>query len=391
MRLLIVCNTEIIHSQSWVDLFMNDDEFDVRVFAHNNQVDGPYPPQQWKKPTYVLEHPQTSRGKSEVISLFPKHSKFFSARIIPRIPLNNWYLRRIINQWKPDIVHALSLVPVGYSLWQALSKKKRNHPLFVVSSWGSDIYMGKDIAIDIPKLKEVLSNCDGFIADCRRDMQNAFNLGLPEENLAFDFAIPVTGGLDLSKITNNIPIEKRNIILLPKGYELFENKIFSVLEALNMLCDKLDGFEIHILTASEDAKRYLSLMPESFRKYCRIHGLLQNTEVIDLMQRSRVVAAPSISDGSPVALLEAMAVGSLPVFSPLESIKEWIEDGKNGLLVHALHPNKIAQALDRALFDDRLFNSAAVINREIIEKKANRQKIKSQVKNYYKYLLNKKG
>ncbi|MBA2621015.1 MAG: glycosyltransferase family 4 protein [Acidobacteria bacterium] len=377
-----------MHSQSWIDLFEDDNEFDVRVFAHNLVVEGTYLPQKWKKPTYVLQHPRIHRENRKIIALFPdsKYAKFFSDRIIHRAPLNDWYLRRVIGKWKPDIVHSLSMLPVSYFTWRALSKLKTNRPLFVTSSWGTDINLGKDHAEDKPQIKEVLSNCDGFIADCERDIGNALNLGLPEKNLAFDFAVPVTGGIDVYKNTDGLPVEKRNVILLPKAYEGFENKFLPVLEALNSLRDKLEGFEVHLLMTSEDVKRYLSLMPEAFKKYCRVHTQLRKNEVLDLMKRARIMVSPSFSDGTPMTLLEAMSVGTLPVVSPLESIKEWIEDGKNGLLARALYPDEIARAVDRALSDDELFNSASIINREIIRKRANRQQIQSQVINYYKHL-----
>ena len=393
MRILIVCNTEIVHSQSWIDLFADDDEFDVRVFAHNLVVEGVYLPQEWKKPTYTVIPPIIHRENRKIISCFPnsRYAKSVAVRVTHRAPLQNWYLQKVIGKWKPDIVHSLGLLPVSYFTSQALSKIEKNRPLFIASSWGSDINMGKDLAVDIPKIKHVLNNCDGFIGDCQRDNGNALKLGLAKEKLAFDFAVPVNGGLDVDKNTDVLPIEKRNIILLPKAYEGFENKILPVLEALNIVRNKLAGFEVHLLVASPDVQRYLSLMPEEFKKYCRIHAQMRNNEVLDLLKRSRVMIAPSVSDGSPVILLEAMLSGALPVVSPLESIKEWIEDGKNGLLVHALHPDKIAQAIDRALFDDKLCESAAAINRNIIEKRADRKKIKSEIYNYYKYLLNEKG
>ncbi len=391
MRILVVCFPDSPHSQSWIDLFEDNNEFNVRVFAHNFVAAENYLPLEWKKPTYVLESSKAQRENAKIISLFPnsKYTKFFTTRISNRFPLANLYLQKVIRNWKPDIVHSLSLLPTGYFTWQALNKIKSNRPLFVVSSWGSDINLGKDITEDKIKIKEVLDNCDGFIADCKRDISNALDLGLAEEKLAFDFAVPVTGGIDIHKYTDDLPIERRKIILIPKAVEAFANKTLSVLEALNTLRDKLESFEIHLLVTSEDVKKYLAIMPEPFKKYCHVHPQITSRQVLDLMKRSRVVVAPSITDGTPITLLEAMSVGALPLFSPLESIKEWVEDGKNGLLAHALYPDKIAQALNRALFDDDLFNSASVINREIIEKKANKQNNQPLIMNYYKHLLNK--
>ena len=394
MRVLIVSNTEIMHSQAWINLFENDEEFDVRVFAHNLVVEGVYLPQKWKKPTYVLEHPRIHKENRKIISLFPdsRYAKFFSTRMIHRMPLNNWYLQRAIKQWKPDVVHSLSLLPVSYFTWQALRKIKNRRPFFVVSSWGSDINLGKDHTQEKLQIKDILNDCDGFIGDCERDVGNALKLGLIAEKLAFNFAVPVTGGIDLDKKTDGfLPVEKRNVILLPKAYEGFENKLLPVLEALNMLGDKLEGFEIHLLMTSEDVKRYLSLMPDAFKKRCRVHAQLTTDEISDLMKRTRIMVAPSISDGTPMTLLEAMSVGTFPVVSPLESIKEWIEDGKNGLLTHALYPDKIAGAVQRALTDDEMLNSAAIINREIIKKRADRKLLQPKIMNYYKSLLNEKN
>lgn len=388
MRILIVCFTESTHSQSWVNLFEDESEFDVRVFEHNFVDATSYLQQRWAKPTYVLQRPLIPREGARIIPLFPntRYARFLAARISHRFPLNDFYLQRVINKWRPHIVHSLSL-PSSFFTWQVLRRIKSNRPLFVLSSWGSDINIGKEIPEDRIRIKELLSNCSGFIADCDRDIRNALDLGLAEDKLALEFAVPATGGIDFRKETGSIGLEGRNIILVPKAIEAFANKTLPVLEALNMVRTKIEQFEVHLLAASNEVKAYLMLMPESFRKFCKVHPQLPQEEVIQLMKRSRVVIAPSISDGTPMTLLESMSAGALPIFSPLDSIKEWIEDGKNGLLVHALYPNEIARALIRGLADDELFNSAAVINREIISKRADRQDIQFQVMNYYRRLL----
>lgn len=392
LRVLIVCFADSSHSQSWIDLFKNCTEIDVRVFASSISDGGMYPLQNWGRTTYVLNHPTKLRGTSQVISLFSdsKFSRFFSTRISARIPsLNNWFLWRVVNKWKPDIVHSLSIIPTGQFTWQSLKKTENNRPLFVVSSWGSDINLGKHKANDRQILKEIFFNCDGFISDCKRDINNALELGLRKNKLAFDFAIPVTGGIDEALGSDILPLERRNIILIPKAYEGLTNKTLPILEALSILGDRLKGYEVHLLMTSEEVKMYLGRMLETVKKYCYVHSYVTKEETINLMKRSRVMVAPSLSDGTPLTMLEAMSLGTLPLMSPLESIKEWIEDGRNGLLAHALYPNEIAYALNRALSDAELFNSASTINREIIKAKANREQIRSQIIKYYQHLSEK--
>ena len=50
----------------------------------------------------------------------------------------------------------------------------------------------------------------------------------------------------------------------------------------------------------------------------------------------------SIHDGTPNSLLEGMACGCFPVAGDLESIREWITHGQNGLLVDPNDPQSIA-------------------------------------------------
>lgn len=89
--------------------------------------------------------------------------------------------------------------------------------------------------------------------------------------------------------------------------------------------------------------------------------------------------ATSLSDGTPNVMLEAMAAGALPLMSPIDSIQEWIEDGRNGLLAPALYPDRIAVALGRALTDHELWDAARQVNWQIVSQRANRKRIRQQV------------
>ena len=71
-------------------------------------------------------------------------------------------------------------------------------------------------------------------------------------------------------------------------------------------------------------------------------------------------------------MLEALAYGCIPVLSDLPANWEWVESGRNGLIVKHLDANFLKKALklDQA--------EVAAINREIIEERGtievNRQK-----------------
>jgi glycosyltransferase involved in cell wall biosynthesis len=64
-----------------------------------------------------------------------------------------------------------------------------------------------------------------------------------------------------------------------------------------------------------------------------------------------VVAIPSLSEGSPNVLLEAMAFGVPVVATRVGGIPEIVNDGETALLVPAQDPGAMAAAIERLLSD----------------------------------------
>lgn len=69
-----------------------------------------------------------------------------------------------------------------------------------------------------------------------------------------------------------------------------------------------------------------------------------------------------ISDGISTTLLEAMLVGTFPIQSSTACADEWIEHGRSGFIVSPHDTSEVAEALLRAVNEDRLVDEAAEIN-----------------------------
>jgi glycosyltransferase involved in cell wall biosynthesis len=106
-----------------------------------------------------------------------------------------------------------------------------------------------------------------------------------------------------------------------------------------------------------------------------------------LLQTSRILVSPSTSDGTPNGLLEAMACGTFPVFGNIESIREWIEHGTNGLLCDPESPASIRDELHRALTDDSLFAASQVYNRQLVETRADYSSVMPEVRKFYESVV----
>ncbi|MBI2330847.1 MAG: glycosyltransferase, partial [Chloroflexi bacterium] len=97
---------------------------------------------------------------------------------------------------------------------------------------------------------------------------------------------------------------------------------------------------------------------------------LSQPDLAAQFRRAQVVCSPSEHDGTPNTLLEAMACGCFPVAGDLESLREWITPGENGLLVPPADAGALAAALLRALGDAELRRQARALNARLVAERA---------------------
>ena len=389
-RLLLVCYANSAHALPWISL-LNGSEFDVRIFSTPLREEEQNT-RNWSHPTYIAVKPEKGvYPAKKIYSLLPgRPVRAISNLLNHRFSITKRWLQWVIQTWKPDILHSMPLDVGGKLAAQALKDLPRSKwPKWVASAWGSDIYLGVDDPQKSLTIQYILENCDGFMADCKRDMQLAVQNGLAPQKLAFDHSIPGAGGLDLNYFRQlRAKNKKRDVILIPKAFEReHANRTLPALEALNMLGADIQPYEIHLVMTSQVVLAWLRQMPQPFRDRCHIHSTLPQQELFELYGKARVVLSPSLSDGTPNVMLEAMGAGALPIMSPIDSIKEWITDGENGLLAHALYPDQIATALKRALTDDVLFERVQRLNWEIVCKRADKQLVREKVLTFYRGLL----
>jgi hypothetical protein len=83
------------------------------------------------------------------------------------------------------------------------------------------------------------------------------------------------------------------------------------------------------------------------------------------------VVSPAIHDGTPNSLLEGMACGCFPVAGDLESIREWITHGQNGLLVRIrMIRNRLPMRFCLLWKTEDLRRNAAGLNANMISTRA---------------------
>src|SRR4029079_17938236 len=141
----------------------------------------------------------------------------------------------------------------------------------------------------------------------------------------------------------------RRVILWPKAYECPWSKALPVFEALTQYWQRLPEGEIHMLATVPESRMWFHAMPAAIKRACVIDERIPRDAVLQLMGRSRVMLAPSLVDGTPNSMFEAMATGAFPILSPLDTIRPLVRDGRNTLFARNLYPDEIGEALVRAM------------------------------------------
>ena len=80
-----------------------------------------------------------------------------------------------------------------------------------------------------------------------------------------------------------------------------------------------------------------------------ITGTISRTEALSYLPYIDIFAIPSLSDGCPNALLEAMLAGKAIVGTKVDAIGEILEDGINGLLVNPYSSKELAIAIAKLI------------------------------------------
>lgn len=269
----------------------------------------------------------------------------------------------LLRQIRPDVVAAYYVTGYG-----TLARLARCRPLVQVTS-GSDILRAPRSPLMRTLLRFNLKDADLVTAWAPHMAEAARELGVVEKKL---FVLP--RGIPLhsfSGIRSSHPrrddtpsaVTTRS---LKAGYNTDV-----LIESINVLKSK--GTVASLTIAGEGPEREeLVKQCDHLRLQRLIHfaGFVDNNRLAQLLAQHNLYLSVPDSDGVSASLLEAMAVGLLPIVPDGPSSRNWIENGVNGLLLDRSSPHAVAEAIQLAMRDLALRERAWRMNPKIVESRA---------------------
>lgn len=373
-RVLFIGELISSHAQSWIGLLDGCDDFsvagvDITPFAWGREK---------------LPFPVFHRAHALPPTFFQRVCR----RLLPRPQYNLWFADEFIQsiqRHNPHIVHTFGILPTS-QVYLALLRE-----LAISAHWVAQARGGPDIALNrkspdkAEAIAEVLRHCDTFIADNAQNYTYAQELGLDRSKMMPAGIMPGTGGIDLDEYAGGPPpSQKQRIILWPKAYTCIQSDGLAVVEALRRALPRILPCRIIATAATPDVEYWFRALLEPYSQHIEIHPRLPRRELLNLYASARVLLAPSLSDGIPNTLYEAMASGAAPIVSPLETLTPLFSPGRHVLYARNLDPQEVADALVLAMSDDALVDAMAAANTEYVRQLADRERISAQVRSFYR-------
>jgi L-malate glycosyltransferase len=99
-------------------------------------------------------------------------------------------------------------------------------------------------------------------------------------------------------------------------------------------------------------------------------GRIPNEKMPDLLAETDIYVSTSLSDGTSVSLLEAMAAGAFSIVTEIPSNIEWVMDRKNGFLVPTEGEEPLARRILDAIRNHSLAEGSRLENADVVRRKA---------------------
>ncbi len=141
--------------------------------------------------------------------------------------------------------------------------------------------------------------------------------------------------------------------------------LFDVLESIKLVLNKFSNAKFLFAGDGPDKEKAKLLCSETgIKDSVKFLGYLKDQKKINFLCNGDIFLFPShYQEGMPYALLEAMAAGLPVIASSTGGVTEIIEQNKNGFLIQPQEPNKLAQAINSLLKDQRLREELGKTNR----------------------------
>jgi glycosyltransferase involved in cell wall biosynthesis len=253
---------------------------------------------------------------------------------------------------KPDLIHAHFSYPDGYGM-RKLAKKWRV-PL-VISALGTiERKVAYEGSYTSRQIIEAMNFADKILSVSEDLKLHIVNLGINEEKVHV-----VPNGVDTEKFKPAGKAHARNLLNLPqdKNIVLFVGALRKI-KGVDYLIEAAKSFvntntNLFMVGRDDGLRKNLEKRAQELKiaDYVRFTGPVNHEDIPLWISASDILVLPSLSEGRPNVILEALACEVPVVATDVGGIPELIVDGETGHLVPAKNPIELSRKINKLLED----------------------------------------
>ncbi len=300
-------------------------------------------------------------------------------------------VRRAVARVHPDILNAHFLTVHGWNAWMS-----GFHP-YVVTLWGSDVLLHpKESHVAAFLARIALRAADMVMVNSGMLMRGALAAGAsPERTEMFQFGVDLTQftpGPDPAALRARLGLQGRRVIFSPRGITpLYRHGV--VIEALPRMPSDVVVLMSRFRAQPDELTR-IERKAEALGLSDRVVMVpeIEHAEMPDFYRLADVVVSVPASDSTAVTNLEALACGRPIVAADLPSVREWLGELDNAVLVPVDDVEATAAAL-RQVLDQRpeIKAERGLRARSIVVERADQARSLARVESLYLDLVRRRA
>lgn len=290
------------------------------------------------------------------------------------------YYSLILNQEKPDLVHA----HFGYDAVKLIKPTQSGGIPLVVSFYGTDVSRLPSEFGWKKRYRKLASNAAHFTAASNYMKNQLIELGFPQQKISI-----VRFGVELNEtVFNENPPSAHKIMMVGR---MVEKKGFEYgIRAISSLRKRGLKPDVNIYGYGPQMAILKELTINlGISDQVHFHGYQPFKNILEAHHHHSMLLAPSVTakdgdmEGLPNTILEAMAQGTPVVASRHAAIPEVIDDRKTGFLVEEKNVEGLADIVERIMQNEFDLHKIRRNARKEIEKKYGIQRMVREVETIY--------
>lgn len=303
-----------------------------------------------------------------------------------------WEIYKIIRKVKPDIIHTHT---AKAGVLGRLAAFIANVPIIIHTFHGNVFkgYFGKaktNFFIFMEKLLSLVSN--RIIVICKKQKQELLDLKIASIKkikvvpLGFEFKnfLPTHEDKGLFRVQFNIPKEARLIGIIGRLASIKNHVLF--LDIAEIISKKYGNIYFPIIGDGELRNKLKEeIKCRKIEEHVFITGFIKNLKPV--YADMDLVLLTSHNEGTPVAIIEAMACGKIVISTNVGGIEDFIDNRKNGFYFNKDELKSFVKEIEKWLNHERDYKSIEEKAKKRVKKIFSAQRLINDIENIYSELI----